>query len=276
MSRPALRFLAAGALLFATVQWLAPPPPSVPWSPGGGDDEALLLREALALGLDDSRPVRGWLAQVAATLALADGADAERLLDEARAVGLDRSDAVVRRHLADLVRLAAATSRTPPDDAALRAYLGRHAARFALSARVRLTQVFLSARRGAAARAEADTALARLRAGDDPIALGDPLGHAGTRLGPLSQPALARRLGAQLAAAVFAVPDDGVWHGPLPSAYGWHLVRIDGRLPAEVPDLPRVRSRVLHAYLRDQGAAQLAGALAALRRPDPPPRAAAH
>jgi len=270
MRHPALAFLAAGALLFAATHWWAPPPALLPaeaLGDGALGDESLLLREAFALGLDDSPPVRDRLRQLGAALELAGAGDG--LVREARAVGLQRSDPIVRRHLVELLRLAAATPRTPPDEAALQAYYAIHAARFAVPERVRLTQIYLSpARRGGAAAADADALLRRLRQAeldeDAAIALGDGLGRAGARLGPLSRDALGRTLGAAFATAAFALPD-GDWHGPLPSAYGWHVVRVDERLPAAVPELARVHGRVVHAQMRQRGEAQLGEALAALR-----------
>ncbi|MDX2167374.1 MAG: peptidylprolyl isomerase [Deltaproteobacteria bacterium] len=266
----ALHFLVGGALLLAGVRLCAPPPPLPPVLDSSSDD-ALLLREALALRLDDSRTVRGRLVELAASLALAAPGDRAGLEREARALGLERSDPVLQRHMVELVRLAAGAPRQPPDEATLRAYYAAHAARFATPERLRLTQIYLSpARRGAQASADAAALLARLDAGtltaEAAVALGDGLGSVAPQIGPLSRDELGRRLGASFADAAFALPP-GEWRGPIASSYGLHLVRVDAHLPAARPDLARVRGRVLHAYLRERGAAQLRGALAALRAP---------
>jgi len=271
-TRPALHFLCAGAALFAATQWWTPvasPRNAAPMTDTDRSDDGLLLREAFALGLDDSRPVRGRLVSLAETLDLAPADDPIRQVREARAVGLEYSDPVVRRHLVELMRLAASTPRTLPDEAALRAYYAAQVDRFRAPERVRLTQVYLSgARRGAAAATDAAALLARLRSGELDAAAGLALGDGfarGAHLGPVSRDELARVLGPAFAEAVFAVPDAN-WHGPYPSSYGVHLVRVEARLPAAVPDLSRVRSRVLHAYLRERGETRFADTLAALRQ----------
>jgi hypothetical protein len=270
-SRPALHFVLAGGLLFAGVRVLLAhrAAPSAAARSNGSDD-ALLLQEALALRLDDSRTARGRLVELAQSLELA-GSDSAGLEREARALGLERSDPVLQRHMIELMRLAASSARQPPDETTLRAYYTAHAEQFATPARVQLTQIYLSpARRGGAAATDAAALLARLREGaldaDAAVALGDGFGRVGSRLGASSRDELARTFGAAFADAVFAQPT-GEWRGPVASSYGLHLVRVETHLPVEVPDLARVRGRVLHAYLRERGADQLRDALAALRTP---------
>lgn len=268
-ARPALHFLLAGGLLFGALRALPAHRAAPAVGPARGDD-ALLLEEALALRLDDSPTVRARLVELAQTLDLA-GPDPAARERAARRLGLERSDPVLQRHMIELVRLAASFARRPPDEAALREYYAAHAQRCATPERVRLTQIYLSsARRGAAASADAEALLARLRSAaldaDAAAELGDSFGRAGARLGASSHDALARTFGAAFAAAVFAQPV-GEWRGPIASSYGLHLVRVEAHLPAEVPELDRVRSRVLHAYLRERGAGQLRDTLAALRAP---------
>ena len=40
----------------------------------------------------------------------------------------------------------------------------------------------------------------------------------------------------------------GEWIGPVPSAYGYHLVRVLSRTEARLPELPEVRNAVLEAF----------------------------
>jgi hypothetical protein len=267
--RPTLHFILAGGLLFGALRALPARDHTPLAALRDGNDDALLLHEALALRLDDTRTVRGRLVELAESLGLA-GADPTAREREARALGLERSDPVLQRHMIELMRLAAGSTRRPPDEATLRTYYQTHAARFASPERVQLTQIYLSpARRGAAAASDAAALLARLRSGGDADAaleLGDSFGRVGPHLGASSRAELARTFGAAFADVVFAQPA-GEWRGPIASSYGLHLVRVETHLPAEVPDLARVRSRVLHAYLRERGADQLRDALAALRTP---------
>jgi len=266
------RFTAAGALLFIAARWWAPGPASLPVevasTAGDRSDDALLLRAAYAAGLSHSRTVRGRLVNLAQSLGLADESDTNDLEREARAIALDQSDPVVRRHLVDLMTLAASAPPLSerPDEAALRAYYAAHADAYAIPERVQLTHVYFSrARRGASATADAAAALVELRGGSAAAGgLGDGFSR-GSVVGPATRDEISRELGATFADAVFALPD-GVWSGPLDSTYGIHLVHIDARRPASLPAFESVRGRVLHSYLRERGAQHLQDTLALLRQ----------
>jgi hypothetical protein len=52
----------------------------------------------------------------------------------------------------------------------------------------------------------------------------------------------------QLSAALFTAPV-GEWAGPFRSAFGWHLVHIERRDPAQAPALVTVKDRVRTDYL---------------------------
>jgi parvulin-like peptidyl-prolyl isomerase len=234
-------------------------------------DEEFLSRQAVEPGLDQGdRVVNYRLAQLARFLGEDDGLSPEQLVARARALGLDRSDLVVRRYLVQSMRLLA--SRPAPDDvpdeAALRAYLARHAARFTRPERLHLVHVYFSRdRRGGRLQADADALLARLRASDaDPAAAtaaGDPFirGH---EMRAASAQDLARAFGPDFAAAVVALPV-GSWQGPVTSAYGLHVVRVLERTPGGLPSLEAVRNQVVHGLLKERKDARLAARLEAWR-----------
>jgi hypothetical protein len=272
-----LRFAVAGALLFVGASRWAPAPHAaqVPRLAAAGDDEdALLFEVALAAELDRTDSlVRDRLRTLARFLALApDTAGDADLEHEARALGLVRSDPIIRRHLVDLMRLAAATlpPAALPDEGALRAAYAAHLDAYALPARVRLTHVYLSRdRRGADLERDA-AALAtmlRQRGLEAARGLGDGFSR-GATIGPATAADLARVFGARFADAVAVLPA-GQWSAPIASPYGLHLVWIEARLPAASPPYEAVRNQVLHAWLRERRADQLSAALASLRR-DPP------
>lgn len=274
MRAPALRFAVAGALLFAGYQHWAPPTRPLAASPqvvaSGDDEDAVLLEVALAAELDRSDAlVRDRLRNLARFLALAaDGADDAALEREARALGLVRSDPVIRRHLVDLMRLTASTlpPAALPDEDALRAYYAAHRDAYALPARTRLTHVYLSRdRRGAALGRDAAALAAALhgRGVEAAAGLGDGFSR-GAAVGPATTAELARIFGAGFADAVAELPV-GQWSAPLPSTYGLHLVWVAERHAAEPAAFESVRNQVLHAWLRERRAQQLAAALAALR-----------
>ena len=193
----ALRCLAAGALLFAAAHYwpargLATPPPAA--LERDRSDDGLLLREAFALGLPDQRTVAAVWSAWRNRSACAAGDDAGELEHQARAMGLEHSDPVVRRHLTELTRLAASSPPAAdlPDEAMLRAYYAAHGAAFVVPERVRLTHVYFSrAQRGAAATDDAAAALAAIQRDGGVQAAGD--GFARRRCGRSTD---ARRAGA--------------------------------------------------------------------------------
>ena len=198
----------------------------------------------------------------------------ERLLGDARALGMDRSDLVVRRRLIEAMRLrfAQQARRAEPTEAELAAYLREHAERFASPPLVRLAQVFISRRRKDPER-RADELVARLRAGVVPperaVALGDPFPVPGI-LPPKSERELAKLFGAPFAARVVgasgSLPRIAAWTGPIASPYGLHLVWVYEAVPGRQPALAAVRSRVRAALLADRGQRAVAEATRRLRR----------
>lgn len=211
-------------------------------------DERILQREAESLGLGRDRLVRDRLDKLARYLELGNG------FDEARDLGLEREDPVVRRYLAHLTEIALAGPPEPPSEAEVRERYERLAAEPSPT-RFRIVQIYLGRDlRGSALAADADDLLRRLRqAGSGPEVagqLGDPFGVS-ARIGPATPAQLARTFGPQLAAAVERAPA-GIWLEPLPSSWGLHLVWIEERLPGRAPDLGSVRNRIVHDLVRER------------------------
>ncbi|MCB9742282.1 MAG: peptidyl-prolyl cis-trans isomerase [Alphaproteobacteria bacterium] len=188
----------------------------------------------------------------------------EALLAEARRLGLDEGDLIIRRRLLQKMQwlLEAEAEVAEPGEAELEAWLAAHRADHRRPARLSLEQRFFSAeRRGEAARADAEAALAEPEAAGDPF----PLGR---RLESRSPERLRRELGAELADALEGL-EPGPWAGPLPSAWGWHLVRVTARSPAEDPPLEEVRALVEADWRAAERARLRAAAEAELMRAHP-------
>ncbi len=255
---PALHFLCLGAcLVVARAHWDARATPAV------ASDEDLLYREALALRVDASdRAVRERLARLGGFIG-EDAGDEAKLEAEARELGLARSDLVVRRHLVEMMRLAA--GRLRPEDIPSDAEIAARAAALEVPARTRFTHVYVSrARHGTTVDDDARDILATLRT--DPSAatrLGDgfPLG---SDIGPSTDHELDQRFGPGFATAISSAPLD-TWSGPIASTYGLHLVRVTARLPATTPSLDAVRGRVTHELLDVRREQRTNERLAALR-----------
>jgi hypothetical protein len=194
----------------------------------------------------------------------------DALFEEALALGMDRSDPVVRRRLAQRISLGieASARRDAPDLAELEAYLAFHVDRFAEPATVELSHVYLSRdRRGDALAADARAVLDQLIAErirpETAAALGDPI-MLPAHQPPRSEAELAGTFGASFARNV-AGATPGAWFGPVSSSYGLHLVWVRARRPARIPDLDAVRSAVLESLLADRAAVALRAALQDLR-----------
>src|SRR5262249_10572762 len=135
-------------------------------------DEEILFREAIARGLDRDRSVRNWLVEQMQVLSEDRDADPERLYARARALGLDRTDLVVRRILVQKMRLLAThLDERQPSETELATYYAAHRDDYAAPARISFWHVFVSANGRGAAVARDAAALHDLleRAGRPPV-----------------------------------------------------------------------------------------------------------
>jgi hypothetical protein len=225
-------------------------------------DEELLFREALERGLDrNDRSVRTWLVEQMDALSDTHGGDPETLYRQARALGLDRSDLVVRRILVQKMRLLASRidERDPGDDV-LRAFHAVHRNEYVPPARISLWHVFVAtATHGDAAPRVAgellDTFGRARRLPEDAVRAGDAFPVPPHLVGQ-SPAQLEKLFGPEFAARVER-GELGRWIGPVPSAYGVHLVWIDGREPGTAPPFEAVRDRVRERWQNEQRARRI-------------------
>ncbi|MBK7863855.1 MAG: peptidyl-prolyl cis-trans isomerase [Archangiaceae bacterium] len=167
--------------------------------------------------------------------------DEQLLFQEGVALGLDRSDAIVRRRIVQKMEFFAEDLRAgaAPTRAELAAYLAAHQGRYLRPERIWLHQVFFADRRPDA-RAAAERALVRLQRGEaveaDPFVLG-------AELKGRSRDELTSQLGPGVAQAALDAPQ-GTWVGPVQSAFGYHLLRVDERAPAQQASLDDVLATV--------------------------------
>ena len=171
-------------------------------------------------------------------------------------MGLDEDDTIVRRRLAQKVEFLfndLAEIIEPTDDE-LQAYLDSHPDRFSEPARTSFIQVYFNAdRRGDAATADAHQLLSALLSGQVAVEsndLGDPFMF-GTGFDNQSDQQIARMFGNDFAVALKSI-EAGSWNGPVPSAYGLHLVNIRQRTEDRLPALAEVRDSVLHEVLSER------------------------
>jgi parvulin-like peptidyl-prolyl isomerase len=188
---------------------------------------------------------------------------------EAVAMGLDQDDTVIRRRLRQKMEFISENiaNSVEPTDAQLQEFLAQNAGKFARPAELSFRQVYLSAeRRGDTARDDAEKLLAELQAGRGPA---DPAeaGDATLLLAAMeaaSPQAIANAFGEEFARQVDEAPV-GQWSGPIESAFGVHLVRVDERVITEAPTLGEIRPIVLREWQAEHRGRQNESFLAALR-----------
>jgi hypothetical protein len=166
---------------------------------------------------------------------------------EAIALKLDRDDTIVRRRLAQKLEYLIRDLAPPPEptEAELREFIDSEGDRYHQPAKIAFTHVYFSAdKRGDRIDADAEAALARLRAEPDldPAEFGDVIMlEPDQRLERL--PEIERRFGPDFAKAIEGCTPDK-WEGPVLSAYGLHLVLVIERMAGGAPGLDDVREVV--------------------------------
>ena len=256
LRKPVVHFFAIGAILFALQGGRGDP---------SLDRVIRVSAERVAALRSDFELRRGRSPTPAESAALARRfVDEEVLVREALALGLDRDDLIVRRRLVQKMEflIRDLSQIEEPGDAALEAYLLDHADRYVRPPRVDLTHVFLGGHRGENLEANSSEVLAALARGEDPARLGDPF-IVGRSVRQRSERQLRDFFGFDFAREVMNL-QVAEWV-PVRSSYGLHLVRVDEHVAGAGPDLEGVRERVREDWLRDDRAEANRRALASLR-----------
>ncbi len=243
LKEPLFHFFLIGAAIFVWFHLVAPEAEAVE------DIDMIAIDENDVALLSDQFEARWKRRPSDAELqALVDASIREEVLvREARKLGLDRGDTVIRSRLSqkmDFLSEAIATS-VVPDDEELEAFLQENSERYATSAKVAFTQFFLGEKPGDA---EIEQALTALRAQQEPDGLG------GSTLLPTSMPMTATRVIDSVFGNGFSegltTLDVGEWTGPIRSGYGVHLVKVVAIEPSQLPSLAEIHGAVLRDWRR--------------------------
>jgi hypothetical protein len=243
LSEPIVHFLVLGALLFGGYAWLHRGESS---NRDDGAGPARITAKEIAFltqawrRMQQREPTREELQ------ALVAGYLKEELLGrEARAMGLELNDPIIRRRLAQKVEfIVNDTSRlTTPTDDDLDRFYQANIESFQTPARVSFTQVFFNPETRRDAMADAKAALSALSSGTAAAGdIGDPFPiDAEVRDGIMQT--VAGQFGDKFANAVFALKP-GAWHGPIASSFGLHLVRVTEAKPMRQPEFSEVEPQV--------------------------------
>lgn len=174
----------------------------------------------------------------------------EVLYREAKAMGLDQDDPIIKRRLRqkleflseDLIKL------DTPDDQVLQAFLTAHPENYLQPSITTFQHLYFNPQqRGRKIAEDAQEALKILQADDsDRINLGDPLNIKQEFING-TEAEISRILGVQFTKLLRDLPV-GDWQGPIKSGFGLHLVQIDERIVAEMPNLADVRKQLLQDW----------------------------
>src|SRR3984893_10981733 len=242
---PLLHFLLLGALIFAVYSWLNRSVPDKTNTAGTvriTSNEIVWLKEIWSRQWQ-REPTRDELRGL-----VTDFLKEELLAREARSLGLDQDDTIVRRRLAQKLEfLVQDTSRlAEPTEVDLRRFYEANSERFQTDGRISFTQVFFSREQRAAAATEAKAALNDLSRGANAADFGDRL-LVDSEIVDADMQSVAGQFGREFADAVFALKP-GYWSGPIESGYGLHLVRVSDATPAKRREFSEVKTQVFERW----------------------------
>ena len=184
----------------------------------------------------------------------------EVLYREALLMGLDNNDTVVRRRLAQKVQFLFSdiAAQAEPTEAQLADYLAAHTEKFIQQGSISFTHVYFNTdKRGTKAHSEAESLLDMLTqprstvdSNMDVTQVGDSL-MLEPQQNNLRESDVDSMFGEDFSNQLFDFPV-GKWSGPVSSAYGLHLVRIENRRPSINPALLTIRDQVRDEWLAEQ------------------------
>lgn len=243
---PLLHFTVIGVVLFGGYSWLHDDPT------GATDIEPVRIGQGDVRWLKQTWSSQ-WLRDPTADelKGLVDGLLDERLLArEAKEMGLDQDDTIVRRRLAQKLRFIVEDTAqlAEPTEAELRQLYAANQSHFGTPGRLSFKQIYFDPEHRADAAAEAKTVLAKLNAPGEPKPAGDRL-LLGNRFDDASELAISGMFGADFARQVFAL-EPGQWRGPVKSGYGLHLVFVTQRAAAAPKPFETVRDAVATEWRR--------------------------
>jgi hypothetical protein len=168
---------------------------------------------------------------------------------EARAMGLDENDGIVRQRMRLKLEflLEDLSVEAPPDDEQLAEFMRRHPDRFQIEPRISFTQIYLNPDKRQDITADAAETLARLAGGAAPEVEGDRLMVDQTQT-LASKYKITSVFGASFTEQLVALEPNG-WIGPIFSGYGAHLVKVTEKQAGRFPELSEIRDEVARDYM---------------------------
>jgi hypothetical protein len=191
----------------------------------------------------------------------------EVLFRESAALGLDRSDYIIRQRMVDKMRFLlgdVASADSVPTDAALQQWLDQNAELYRIAPSATFTHVFVDASGAEMQQAQQRAAALLRELNDNQVGWHDSAGQ-GDRF-PFLRNYAERTL--QFISGHFGngfvqnlqllQPDSARWQGPVESAYGYHLVLLTTLMPGREPALADVRTDLMRDLVQARSEERLA------------------
>ena len=253
---PLFVFIVIGVLLFAVDSLRQP----------GSSDRNIVVSKNDIQRLHDQ-----WLSQMgseptpAQLEGLIDGHVREEMfVREARKLGLEHDDVIIRRRLAQKLQFVVEDRALlePPSDTTLRSYFDRHQERYQVAERLTFSHVFFSPERRDSAAQDAINLLESIDDGNW-RQLGDSfmLRRTYTQATPTE---IRRDFGSRFMTSLSSL-SIGTWQGPVVSGYGHHLVKLTQRYAARESTFDEAIDRVRNDFNLDRRTEANATELHAMR-----------
>ena len=249
LHEPLLHFFLAGGLIFLLYSLIGP---------DGAPDNEIVVDNAVIERLKATWQGRTKREPSPDELdgLLADYLFEELFYREARSLGLEQGDPIIRRRLVQKMTLLAETAaqQAQPTEAELMEWYEAHPDLYRMEPRLGFKHIYFSHdRRNGSAGEDASALLSRLAGFDETAGqpgLGDAfmLPHEFT---DVSRSQLGRLFGEDFAAMLFTLKP-GSWQGPVPSGYGYHLVYLFDKQDARPIPFTESKTRVLQDWQRNR------------------------
>jgi hypothetical protein len=224
-----------GALLIFAADWLLRPAPT----------NIIVVPSELVQGLRSELEGKGQRGPESLQTALDAWLEDEMLLREARRLGLDKGDPILRRRMAQVMRffIAESAKLREPSEAELRAHLERYSERYQRPKRVSFEHHFFS---GSEAEKKRKLAAEALLKGE--TVHSEAFAH-GNQLSGQSETRLAQRFGRKFAKQVMTMTVNKRWL-PITSSLGLHLLLLKSSEAAGPGKLSEIAQQLRQDWLR--------------------------
>ena len=262
LREPLVHFLAIGVALFVLFDLIAPEDDDLDSRTIVVDRDALLTFiqfRSKAFNPEVAASRLAALQEAELDLLIKDYVREEALHREALALGMDQNDYVIKQRLIQSIQFITngfVNAAVDVSDEEVAEYYEANKDDYYVDPYATFTHVFFSSDRHGREQAMnlAESKLAELN--DKRVPFAESMQHGDRFLYNVNyvertEDFVASHFGATMGQAVFALePDDGRWHGPIESAYGYHLVMLTKRTDGFYPPLEEIVDAVREDALR--------------------------